>query len=74
MIMETIYRGSDLTRGKCSCCCEMSDEILIGDGRCVTCIQEEEFEQLLQESTLVTKLKSIEEDRNSALDLWDVTA
>lgn len=43
MIQETIYNPNDLKRGRCRCCGEMSNEILIGDGRCVECIEEEKF-------------------------------
>lgn len=43
MITETTYTQSDLESGKCRCCSEQSDEILIGDGRCIDCIEEENF-------------------------------
>lgn len=43
MIQETIYNPNDLKRGKCRCYGELSNEILIGDGRCVECIEEEKF-------------------------------
>ena len=39
----TTYHRSELKQGKCKCCSEISNEIVIGDGRCVDCIQEEEF-------------------------------
>ena len=43
MIEETTYHKYDLTHGICDCCEEESDEILIGDGRCIDCIEEEKF-------------------------------
>ncbi|WP_395075350.1 hypothetical protein [Flavobacterium sp.] len=43
MKTETTYSDSDLDRGKCSCCGDISDEILIEDGRCIECIEEEIF-------------------------------
>lgn len=43
MITETTYSEFDLTTGICTCCSEKSDEILIGDGRCIDCIEEEKF-------------------------------
>jgi len=43
--METIttYSSSDLETGKCTSCHEQSNEILIGDGRCINCIEDEKF-------------------------------
>lgn len=41
--METTYLKSELGTGKCKSCDELSDEILIGDGRCVDCIEEQKF-------------------------------
>ena len=43
MKKTTTYHRSELKQGKCKYCSEISNEILIGDGRCVDCIQEEEF-------------------------------
>lgn len=43
MIEETTYTPNDLESGECTCCNEQSDEILIGDGRCIDCIEEEKF-------------------------------
>ena len=43
MIIETTYTPEDLQHGICTCCSEESDEILIGDGRCIDCIEEEKF-------------------------------
>lgn len=43
MIHEIDYHPSELTWGVCSICGEESDEILIGDGRCIDCIEEERF-------------------------------
>jgi hypothetical protein len=43
MIDETIYNQNDLVNGKCISCGEKSDEILVGDGRCVDCIEEQKF-------------------------------
>jgi hypothetical protein len=43
MKTETTYSQIELEHGVCTCCNEESDEILIGDGRCVDCIEEEKF-------------------------------
>ena len=43
MKTETSYSAFDLEKGKCKCCGEQSKEILIDDGRCVDCIEEEKF-------------------------------
>jgi hypothetical protein len=43
MQTETTYSEFDLKRGKCTSCSEMSNEILIDDGRCVDCIEEQKF-------------------------------
>ena len=43
MITETTYFPFELEHGVCSSCGEESDEILISDGRCVDCIEEEKF-------------------------------
>lgn len=43
MITETTFSREDLESGTCISCGEKSDEILIGDGRCVDCIETEIF-------------------------------
>lgn len=43
MTTETIYEPWELCYGVCSSCGEESDEILMGDGRCVDCIETEKF-------------------------------
>ena len=43
MITETTYSSHDLESGTCISCGEKSNEILIGDGRCVDCIECELF-------------------------------
>jgi hypothetical protein len=43
MESETTYHPSELKRGKCKNCKEWSKEIVISDGRCVECIEEEKF-------------------------------
>ena len=43
MTTETIYEPWELCYGVCSSCGEESDEILMGDGRCVGCIETEKF-------------------------------
>lgn len=43
MKTETTYSAFDLEKGKCTSCDEKSKEILIGDGRCVDCIEDEKF-------------------------------
>lgn len=52
MITETTYYPGDLEHGVCRCCGEISDEILIGDGRCVDCIEEERFINMTMEKDL----------------------
>ena len=37
------YSQFDLKTGKCTCCGEKSKEILIDDGRCIDCIEAENF-------------------------------
>jgi hypothetical protein len=39
----TIYSESNLKKGKCKCCGQRSDQIVIDDGRCIDCIEEETF-------------------------------
>ena len=43
MKTEITYSEFDLESGVCTSCSEQSDEILIGDGRCVDCIEEQKF-------------------------------
>jgi len=43
MKTETTYSSFDLEQGKCTSCGEKSNEILIDDGRCIDCIEEEKF-------------------------------
>lgn len=43
MITTTTYSEFELDRGKCSCCGDISDEILIEDGRCIDCIESDRF-------------------------------
>ena len=43
MNTETTYYDNELKRGKCTSCGEISNEILIDDGRCVDCIEAEKF-------------------------------
>lgn len=43
MIETTTYSELELETGKCTCCSEQSNEILIGDGRCIDCIESEKF-------------------------------
>ncbi len=43
MITETNYLEFELEKGKCTSCSEKSSEILIDDGRCVDCIEEQKF-------------------------------
>jgi len=43
MFTETIYTPFDLEHGECSSCGEISDDILIDDGRCIYCIEEQKF-------------------------------
>ncbi len=43
MKTETTYFNSELEEGICPSCGDLTDEILIEDGRCVDCIQEEQF-------------------------------
>ncbi len=43
MKTETIYSEYELVSGKCISCSEQSNEILIDDGRCIECIEEQKF-------------------------------
>ena len=43
MTTETIYTPYEPTSGHCRACGEESYEILIGDGRCLDCIEDEKF-------------------------------
>ena len=43
MKTQTTYNENELDRGKCSCCGEVNDTIVIDDGRCIECIEEEKF-------------------------------
>lgn len=47
--METNYSKNNLTKGECTRCYKTSDEILIGDGRCVDCVDEQKsFEKTMR--------------------------
>ena len=46
MATETTYSEFELDKGKCTCCSEISEEILIEDGRCIDCIEEQKFYDL----------------------------
>jgi len=39
----TTYTQFDLETGTCNSCGDESNEILIGDGRCIDCIESENF-------------------------------
>lgn len=41
MKTETPYYPCELKKGRCKSCKEISKEIVIGDGRCIKCIEEE---------------------------------
>jgi hypothetical protein len=41
--MKQTIKHTLIKKGKCTCCGEKSNEILIGDGRCADCIEEEKF-------------------------------
>lgn len=43
MITETIYTEEDLESGECTSCGEDNDEILIDDGRCIECVEADNF-------------------------------
>jgi hypothetical protein len=43
IITETHYSKEVFKKGKCPSCGEKSNEILIEDGRCVDCVEEEKF-------------------------------
>lgn len=43
MIKTRTYQNHELTNGVCSSCGEQSHEILIGDGRCIDCIESDRF-------------------------------
>lgn len=46
MKIITTYGPGDLENGKCTCCNQESNEILIDDGKCIDCIQMIEFEEI----------------------------
>lgn len=46
MESETTYYPEDLESGTCTYCEEESDEILVDDGRCIDCIEEQKFYEL----------------------------
>ena len=51
MIEEHNYSRADLESGTCCSCGDYSDEILIGDGRCLDCIETAIFyQQTMQQS------------------------
>jgi len=59
MMKETIYSDFELKKGKCTSCGEKSKEILIGDGRCVDCIEDEKFyEDTMKNAPKVANHKS----------------
>lgn len=43
MYIETAYSPGELEEAACTCCGEYTDEVVIEDGRCVGCIEEEKF-------------------------------
>ena len=43
METETVYYRDELEHGVCICCGNETDEILIEDGRCIDCIEDEKF-------------------------------
>jgi len=43
MIETTTYSEHELETGECTSCGEQSNEILIGDGRCIDCIEADKF-------------------------------
>ena len=45
-IQERIYSPSDFKHGTCRSCGEISDEIVIDDGRCVDCIEADIFYEM----------------------------
>jgi predicted ATP-dependent serine protease len=61
MKTKTTYSQFDLKKGICKCCGENSNKILIDDGRCTNCVEEEKFfEQIMRNKTKKYKLlKSI---------------
>ncbi len=46
MKIETIYSVHDLESGTCTSCSEKSGEVLIDDGRCIDCIEEQNFYEM----------------------------
>lgn len=43
MIKTTTYEYSDLESGVCTSCNERSNEIVVDDGRCVDCVEADNF-------------------------------
>lgn len=46
MVIETTYKINDLTYGICKSCGEKSNEIVIGDGRCLDCLEADNFYEI----------------------------
>jgi len=65
--METIYSRYELEQGICTSCGDDTDEILITDGRCLDCIEEEKFINNTWE--LFNKDKSDEITREGQMNL-----
>jgi len=56
---EITYSPQDLKKGKCTSCGEKSKEILIGDGRCIDCIEEQKFfERTMNQGTGLANQRS----------------
>lgn len=53
MITTTTYSEHDLKKGKCTSCGEKSKQILINDGRCVDCIEEQKFYEKTMKNILI---------------------
>lgn len=52
MIIELPYTLKGLRFGKCTCCKKASDEILETDGRCLSCIDIQNFEVLCTKKSI----------------------
>jgi hypothetical protein len=59
MKIETFYSEFELKRGKCTCCNKVTNDILISDGRCIDCIEEEKFfEQTMKDAPTIANHRS----------------
>ena len=74
MITKTAYWEIELETGECTRCSEQSEEILIGDGRCVDCIEEQKFydESMKIEKEITSRLSDLlMEAKDGEDNIWN---